>query len=154
MTVSNFFQFIFGFILGVLLLVAGSVGAAFFFFNRMASAPPKPVFSETIPESPVKPETKSTDSTTESKTVEKKSEPKKEEEEEMPANAYKAKVSWSGGLSLRAEPSLEAERVGGVDYNTEVLVIKESDDKVWQQIRLSDGTEAWIKAGNLKKIDP
>jgi Bacterial SH3 domain len=158
MNISGFFQFILGFILGVLLLVMGSVGAAYYFFNRLAAAPPKPVFSETVPATPEveKPaptnETDKAAAPTDNKT-ETKTEEKEDEEEKIPEGAYKAEVSWSSGLSLRAEPDLNAERVGGVDYNTEVLVVEESDDKVWQKIRLSDGQEAWVKAGNVEKID-
>lgn len=155
MSISSFFQFILGFILGVLLLVAGSVGAAYYFFNRMASAPPKPVFSETLPAAtPTKAEPKAT--TPEEKKAEPaavEETPEEEEEEEIPAGAYKATVTWSDGLSLRSEPSLEAGRIGGVDYNEEVLVLEMSDDKVWEKIRLGDGTEAWVKAGNVKKVN-
>lgn len=151
MSISNFFQFILGFILGVFLLVAGSVGAAFYFFNRMASAPQKPVFSETLSEP--KAEQKAPTAAPKEPKPTPVAVEKEKPEEEIPANAYKAKVSWSSGLSLRAEPSLESERIGGVDYNAEVLVLSESDDKVWQKIRLSDGTEAWVKAGNVEKID-
>jgi hypothetical protein len=159
MNISGFFQFIFGFILGVLLLVTGSVGAAYYFFNRLAAAPPKPVFSETVPAAPHAEEPTPLNnadvakSPTESNTETKAEEKKETEAEKIPEGAYKAKVSWSSGLSLRAEPDLNADRVGGVDYNTEVLVIEESDDKVWQKIRLSDGQEAWVKAGNVEKVD-
>lgn len=154
MSISGFFQFILGFILGVLLLMAGSVGAAYYFFNRMASAPPKPVFSETLPEPtevdpPATAEAESPAPAAEATPEKPEEKPKEKPEAEIPADAYSAKVTWSGGLSLRAEPTANSDRVGGVDYNEEVLVLKESDDKQWQQIRLSDGTEAWVKAGNL-----
>lgn len=156
MSISSFFQFILGFILGVLLLVAGSVGAAYYFFNRMASAPPKPVFSETLPQAtPTTAEPKATPEETETAAVEEEDVPEEEAEaeEEIPAGAYAATVTWSDGLSLRSEPSLEADRIGGVDYNEEVLVLEMSDDKVWEKIRLEDGTEAWVKAGNVKKVN-
>jgi len=152
MSISSFFQFVLGFILGVLLLVAGSVGAAYYFFNRMASAPPKPVFSETIPQAEpaaVEPEAAAPEAP--APVVEET--PEEEVAEEIPAGAYAATVTWSEGLSLRSEPSLGASRIGGVDYNEEVLVLEMSDDKVWEKIRLGDGSEAWVKAGNLKKVD-
>ncbi|NJN73394.1 MAG: SH3 domain-containing protein [Limnothrix sp. RL_2_0] len=155
MSISSFFQFILGFILGVLLLVAGSVGAAYYFFNRMAADPPKPVFSETLPQAtPTTAEPETTPAEEPAVVVEDVPEEEEEEEtEEIPAGAYAATVTWSGGLSLRSEPSLEAGRIGGVDYNEEVLVLEMSDDKVWEKIRLADGTEAWVKAGNVKKIN-
>ncbi|MGB2925053.1 MAG: SH3 domain-containing protein [Limnothrix sp.] len=156
MSISNFFQFIFGFILGVLLLVAGSVGAAYYFFNRMASAPPKPVFSETLP-APTTPESEEKTAVTEAEPVAaEEEEPEEEEEteaEELPAGAYEATVTWPQGLSLRSEPDADAGRIGGVDYNAQVIVLESSDDDVWDKIRLTDGTEAWVKAGNVKKVD-
>lgn len=158
MNISGFFQFVLGFILGILLLVTGSVGAAYYFFNRLAAAPPKPVFSETVPATPkTETDTANKQPNATAKSPDPEAEAKKEEKETdpetMPEGAYKAKVSWSSGLSLRSEPDLNAERVGGVDYNAEVVVLEESDDKVWQKIRLNDGQEAWVKAGNLTKIE-
>ncbi|AFY39431.1 SH3 type 3 domain protein [[Leptolyngbya] sp. PCC 7376] len=159
MSISGFFQFIFGFILGVLLLVAGSVGAAYYIFNRMASAPPKPVFSETIEapveetpaetEAPVE-ETAAAEAEEETEAVE---EAEAEEEDDVPEGAFNARVTWSSGLSLRDEPNVNASRIGGVDYNEELLVIGESDDKVWQKVRTQGGQEAWVKAGNVEKIN-
>ena len=156
MSISSFFQFIFGFILGVLLLISGSVGAAYYFFNRMASAPPKPVFSETIPAPPVEEEAPEEPVEEETVAAEPEAteevEAEEEEEDEIPAGAYKARVTWSSGLSLRAEPDINASRVGGVDYNEEVLILSESNDGVWQKARTQGGQEAWIKSGNVEKL--
>ncbi|OKH19399.1 SH3 domain-containing protein [[Limnothrix rosea] IAM M-220] len=164
MSISGFFQFIFGFILGVLLLVAGSVGAAYYFFNRMASAPPKPVFSEQIPSTPVEetPEPAATETpaeTTETETAEpeatetEETEEEAADEDELPEGAFEARVTWSSGLSLRAEPDLNASRIGGVDYNEELLVLEASDDGVWQKVRTQGGAEAWVKAGNVERLN-
>ncbi|ANV83735.1 ligand-binding protein SH3 [Picosynechococcus sp. PCC 7003] len=166
MNISNLFQFILGFILGVFLLAVGSVGAAYYFFNRMAAAPPKPVFSETVadpPETaPTSPQSQETEpeptavaandlpETTEAEAEEA---PEPEVADETSADGYKATVTWSSGLSLRAEPSQDSARLGGVDYNSEVTVLGMSADGTWQQIRLENGTEAWVKAGNLQKVN-
>ena len=56
-------------------------------------------------------------------------------------------------MSLRAEPSLEAERTGSLDYNQEVVVLQQSKDEKWQKVRLEDGeTEGWVKAGNTERL--
>jgi hypothetical protein len=167
---SNAFQFILGFFLGVLLLVAGTAAVGFVFFSRLASPPDKPTFTEEkINPNQVTQEKESTKSESvrseqekekepptptaspENKSEEKKQE-SKQEKEKLPAGAYKAKVNWSTGLSLRSEPSKEAERVGGVDYNTELIILEKSSDGNWEKVRVT-GTnqEGWIKAGNVEK---
>lgn len=167
MNISNLFQFILGFILGVFLLAVGSVGAAYYFFNRMAAAPPKPVFSETVADppatDPASPQSQATEpepaanetpeATTTAAEVEAEETPEPEEAAETSTDGYKATVTWSNGLSLRAEPSQDSARLGGIDYNSEVTVLGMSDDQGWQQIRLENGTEAWVKAGNLQKVN-
>jgi hypothetical protein len=70
----------------------------------------------------------------------------------LPQGAYKGRVTWSSGLSLRAEPNTSASRVGGVDYNSELIILETSQDGQWQKVRVANGTqEGWIKAGNVKK---
>jgi hypothetical protein len=75
-----------------------------------------------------------------------------EKDQTLPQGAYKGKVTWSSGLSLRADPNSSASRVGGVDYNTELIILGTSQDGQWQKVRVANGTqEGWIKAGNIKK---
>ena len=58
------------------------------------------------------------------------------------------------GLILRSEPGVNAERLGGVGFNAKVVVLESSSDKNWQKIRIeSSGKEAWVKAGNTKKVE-
>jgi hypothetical protein len=85
----------------------------------------------------------------------KKTEPEtKPETEDLPAGAYQAKVTWSTGLSLRSEPSTDAERIGGVDYNAELIILSTSNDNQWQKVRVpSSGQEGWVKSGNVEKIN-
>ena len=168
---SNVFQFIIGFILGVLLLVGGVAAVGFVFFSRLTAPPEKPVFSEEKespnqvaqekespqPES-VKPEQQEENATpTPTPSPEVKSEEKKpettQEKEKVPAGAYKAKVNWSSGLSLRAEPSKDSQRIGGVDYNTELIVLEKSSDGNWEKVRVvGSDKEGWIKSGNVQKL--
>ncbi|BAW96083.1 hypothetical protein NIES970_10040 [[Synechococcus] sp. NIES-970] len=167
MNISNVFQFILGFLLGVFLLMVGSVGAAYYFFNRMAATPPKPVFSseaiappEPAPTPEPEPQATEPDLAPIIAEPEAIAEETPEEEEEaaaedteLPPGAYAATVTWSDGLSLRAEPSLESARIGGINFNTQVTVLGTNDDGSWQQIRLEDGTEAWVRAGNLRQAN-
>jgi hypothetical protein len=163
---SNVFQFILGFILGVLLLVGGTAAVGFVFFSRLAAPPEKPVFSEekesfnqaaqpkespqTESVNPEEQQAKEQPSPTPSP-EEKKTETN-QEKEKLPAGAYKAKVNWSSGLSLRAEPSKDSERIGGVDYNTELIILEKSSDGNWEKVRVvGSDKEGWIKSGNVEK---
>ena len=169
MSISSLFQFIIGFFLGIIFFTAGIAGGAYLFLTNANTAPEKQIFSEEKPkeEKPTtakKEEKKSTPAKTEAKKEEAdkkvaKTEPKKEEvkeeaKDELPAGAYTARVTWSSGLSLRSEPSKDAQRVGGVGYNSEIIVLKTSSDGDWQKIRLPrSGQEAWVKAGNVAKVE-
>jgi hypothetical protein len=160
MKIFNLLQFIIGFILGVTLLALGAAGASYLVVAKMTSNPPKPVFAEeeekktqavpvklSQPPTPKQPKE-------EKKPTPQPSTEEKEEKEKLPAGAYKARVTWSDGLSLRAEPSKSASRVGGVEYNRELIVLESSRDGQWQKIKISTtGQEAWVKAGNVAKIE-
>lgn len=165
MNISGFFQFIIGFILGVSILTAGSAGAAYYLLTRMGTTPPKPIFAEEqakLEQTKSQASSQKSNSQSQAETKPKpevkpevKPEPKKEEkpEEKLPAGAYRAKVNWSTGLVLRSEPNLDASRIGGVGYNTELIILETSSDQKWQKVRVpATGEEAWVKAGNTEKI--
>ncbi len=161
MTMSGFFQFIIGFILGLILFSAGIAGGAYWFLTKAAVNPSKPIYEEektTATKTGVNSGNNnsantnqvSNDNTTE--TVAKTElEP---EEEQLPTGAYRARVTWSTGLSLRANPSIDAERIGGIGYNWEIIILSLSEDGNWQKVRIpSSGEEGWVKAGNVQKIE-
>ena len=175
-TVSIIAQFILGFVLGVTLIAGVGSGIAYFYFVKMSShVPTKPVFQE---EKKSLPSTKkdaiskrsatqgakedssiTLESTTQPEAIPEQSpeptpEPESipEPESELPANAYFARVTWPQGLSLRAEPSLDAERIGGIGFNTKIIILEYSSDKKWQRVRIPGSQrEGWVKAGNVKK---
>lgn len=162
--ISTIFQFILGFILGVTLLAGSAAAAVYIFIAQMSAAPPKPVFSEenqkkeetevakkeNTKTSPTDTETKAT--TEETKTTQESS--PETPEEELPPGAYKARVNWPEGLIFRAEPSIDAERIGSILYDQELIILQESDDKVWQRVRRpGSDREGWVKAGNVEKIE-
>ncbi|MEM1367073.1 MAG: SH3 domain-containing protein [Cyanobacteria bacterium P01_H01_bin.15] len=76
------------------------------------------------------------------------------DEAELPPGAYRARVTWPQGLSLRNSPGLNSSSVGGVAVNAELIIIETSGDQKWQKVRVAaTGQEAWVKAGNVVKID-
>jgi hypothetical protein len=155
---SGFLQFIIGFILGIIFFTVGIAGGAYWFLTKVAVNPSKPIFPE---EKPTPPESKPTETNTTAPVVKNETstppeETKNEEtpKEELPQGAYRARVIWESGLSLRANPSKEAERIGGVGYNSQLIILSVSDDKQWQKVRIpGSGEEGWIKAGNIEKIN-
>ncbi len=154
---SGVFQFLLGFFLGIFLLVGGTASLAYVVFSRMNANPEKPTFAEEKP-----PETTAkTDSQPVSK-QDGKTQPVKEvaatepvvKKEKLPDGAYRAKVTWSTGLSLRSQPASDANRIGGVGYNAELIILKTSADGDWQQVRIPNSQqEGWVKAGNVAKIN-
>jgi hypothetical protein len=154
--VSNTFQFLLGFILGVSLIAGGAAAAAYYYFKKVSSAvPQKPVYTSEIPET-TESESNSTATAPEATpeaTPETQSETQPETQETLPSGAYYATVTWSQGLSLRAEPSIEADRIGGIGYDAKILILEDSQDKNWQKVQLPwNKQEGWVKAGNVKKV--
>ena len=151
--ISQTMQFILGFLLGVALITAGAAGAAYYYFKKVSSTvPEKPIYPETVAESDrsedvetqpeLEPES-ATDSEPELVTT---------PQEDIPTNAYYANVTWSEGLSVRAEPDPNSNRIGGVGYNARILILEDSADKNWQKIRIpSSQQEGWVKSGNVRK---
>jgi Bacterial SH3 domain len=162
---SNLLKFILGFTLAIVILAGSGVATALYLMNRVAVLPSKPIFDNDAPDVKAqapKPEAtggKSSPSPSPQASAEAKPKPttspdKAETSEELPPGAYKARVSWSQGLSLRSEPKADSGRAGGVGFNAKIIVLEESPDKTWQKIRLEDSKqEGWVKAGNTKQDD-
>jgi len=183
---SSFAQFIFGFLIGVLILTGAGAATAYWFFNRMSDVPPKPNVSEESSE------TASQDKSSQSSKQQQPSQTKKQEQpsastkenastqaeqtssdkpeqsqsnasqpeseptikERFGQQAYKARVTWPEGLSLRDRPSVNASRVGGVYYDDKLVIVGTSGDGDWQQVYVPEsGQKAWVKAGNVEKIN-
>ncbi|MCV3214104.1 SH3 domain-containing protein [Plectonema radiosum NIES-515] len=165
MMVSNVLKYILGIFLAIVVLIGGGVATALYFMNRTAVPPTKPIFANDSPEikaqapktpgaSPALTPTPFEARTTKPNVTPTLSPDTTESKKPLPAGAYNARVSWSQGLSLRAEAKQDAEKVGGVGFNQKIIVLEESQDKVWQKIRLEDSDqEGWVKAGNTKKVD-
>jgi len=136
-------QITIGFILGVLVVTGGAVGAAYVMLNKMAKEPPKPVYPEEQ-EANTSHESESAVNAEETETT----------AADLPANGYRARVVPEIGLYVREEPNLEANRIGGLGHQWEIVVLQTSEDGEWEKIRIPDsGEEGWVKAGNLERID-
>lgn len=154
---SGLAKFLIGFILAIAVLMGGGVAAAMYFMYKVTIHPPKPVFANEKPT--VKAQGKP-DSATAKRTPEPATNPsatsnpsETSSPKPLEPGAYKARVTWSEGLSLRSEPTLDAERIGSVAYNQQIVVLEESTDKTWQRVRLEDSEQkGWIKAGNTERL--
>ncbi|BDI15883.1 hypothetical protein ANSO36C_16850 [Nostoc cf. commune SO-36] len=165
---SGLTKFILGFFLAIAVLIGGGAAIALYFMNRTGIPPAKPVYSNDSPsvkaQAPKATEpggtkttltpganTKSSPSSTSTPTVSPKATPSTKP---LPSGAYRGRVNWAEGLSLRAKPNQEAERIGGVGFNQKIIILEESEDKAWQKIRLEGSEqEGWVKAGNTEKVD-
>ena len=158
MTLAGVAKFVLGVSLAIALTLGGGVLIGLYFMYRVTTHPPKPVFpNEKVAAKAKKSPQVTTTASPTGATPPKPSETPKSSEttaaKPLPPGTYKARVNWSQGLSLRGEPNTQAERVGGLEYNQQVIVLEESADKNWQKVRLADGElEGWIKAGNIERI--
>lgn len=176
---SGLLQFVLGFFLGIFILLGATSLVGYLMFSRLAATPQKPTFTEenkaavkappkekkaeatkpgeksesaAKPEASPSPETKAQEKPSPSPTATPTPTPSPKAEEKLPKGAYKAKVTWSSGLSLRSNPNTDAERVGGVGYDANLIVLETSADGSWAKVRSPEsGQEGWVKAGNLKK---
>lgn len=157
--ISATIQFILGFLIGIGLIVGVSGGLIFAYYSKMSVLPKKPVFpdSPSLEESPAKnPETATTIEPLESNTTTEESETaaidESELEPELPADAYYAVVTWPQGLSLRAEPAINAGKIGGIDFETKIIILEDSADGSWQRVKIPwSQQEGWVKGGNTKR---
>lgn len=157
MSFSGLSKFLIGFVFGISLLTASGVAAAYYFYTKLSAYPPKPIFAEEQQQPPVAQPVNSpqvSESPKSNQTTPSSTPSKSPAKEELPPGAYKARVTWPEGLSLRDAAGVEASRIGGVAYNQEIIVLQESNDKKWQKVRLAEGTqEGWVKAGNIERVN-
>jgi hypothetical protein len=134
----NIVKFFIGIVVGISLLLGASAGVAYYFLNRLTVAPSKPIFAEEKP----KPGTANQKSAAAQK-------------DGLKPGTYKAKITWSKGVRLREKPEQDAERVGSVAYDREVIVLETSKDKEWLQVQVAgDDLKGWVKAANVEKVEP
>ncbi len=149
--VLNILQLLIGITLGLALMVGGSLAAGYYLFTKLSVTPEKPTFAEEKPKQPV---IKSSPAATNAPKVSPSpaSSPPIPSPEAEPG-LYKGVINWSEGLILRDAPGNSTNRIGGVGYNQQVVVLEESPDQNWQKIRIiATGKVGWVKAGNMDKV--
>lgn len=149
---SNLVKLLLGVILAIAILTGAGVATALYFMFKVTTPPPKPIFANDKPSLTHSPDSKTAKRTP--SPAKRPTTPNSTTSSSKPLEpgTYKARVTWSQGLSLRSEPNLDAERTGSATYNQLVVVLGESPDKNWQRVRLENGEqEGWIKAGNIQK---
>ncbi len=150
-------QLLIGITLGLALMVGGSVAAGYYVFTKLSVTPERPTFAEEKPKQPVVSASPATNANTTKATapnpILNPSPSPAPPSPEAEAGLYKGVINWSDGLILRDAPGNTANRIGGVGYNQQVVVLEESSDQRWQKIRIvATGKVGWIKAGNMDKI--
>ncbi|WP_339381318.1 SH3 domain-containing protein [Brasilonema sp. UFV-L1] len=164
MVIIKILKYTLGILLAIAILAGGGIATGLYLMNRTSILPAKPIFANDSPsvkgENPKATIAKGTKDTSTPKAKSKaspKSTPKPTPSpKSLPPGAYKARVTWKQGLVLRTEAKLDAERIGGVGFNSRVIVLEQSNDNVWQKIRVEGGEskqEGWVKAGNTQKVD-
>ncbi|MDJ0553579.1 MAG: SH3 domain-containing protein [Microcoleaceae cyanobacterium MO_207.B10] len=138
------FKFLVGLILAILLLAGASAAAILYFAAKLTKLPEKPIFTN---EKPVAQKVSTSAKTS--------SYPNTNSSNELEPGTYKALVIEPIGLILRATPERDAERIGGISYQEEVVVLEESSDKRWQKVRVNDGSDriGWVSGGNTEPIN-
>jgi len=155
---SGLVKLLLGIILAIAILMGGGVATALYFMFKVATPPPKPIFVNDKPtvkaQRPASPKTTKRTPLAATQPSATLNSSDTSSSKPLEPGAYKARVSWSQGLSLRSEPNLDAERIGGAAYNQSIVVLGESADKNWQRVRLEDSEQqGWIKAGNTERVE-
>lgn len=162
---SNILKFTLGFLLAIAILVGSGFALALYMMNRTSTLPEKPIFNNDKASLKAKLAKQKVNKNTSTTVVSTKNSPKKtpspaktldnkESPETLPPGAYRARVTWPQGLSIRQSADGSAKRIGGVAFNRKVVVLQQSPDKAWQKIRIPGSQkEGWVKAGNTKAID-
>ena len=147
MNLSSIAQFVLGVILGVTILGVSGAAAGYYFFSKMAVIPSRPIFPEERPQSSA--ETASPEEEAEEVAAIPEPSPVN-----LPSDAYRVRVNWPDGLSLRDKPSLDANRLEVIPYDAEMIVLETTDDGKWDRVRLpGSDNEGWVKAGNSDRIE-
>ncbi len=148
MKLQGLAKFVIGFLLAIAILFFAGVSTARYLINRLTALPPRPVFPNDVPDpnAAATPVPAAADAG-------QPSPPPPAALNAATLEAYNARVTQPVGLVLRAEPSRESEALGGLDYDEDVIVIQSSPDGEWLRVRLSDGSEGWIKSGNTQPVE-
>lgn len=125
---STFAQSTLGILLGLLTvgLIVGT--ASFLFLQQLSRSPRKPTFAE-VKKDASQLDIRGADDKT-----------------------YPALVVYQQDLILRDKPTASAKVLDKLHFDDTVIVVGESEDRQWQQVRFEvKGIEGWVRAGNVKR---
>jgi Bacterial SH3 domain len=146
MSLSGISKFILGVLLAMALLALAGVGTTRYFIAQLATPPAKPTFANDPSSTPsAKPPAAPAPSAAASPAVSPTTAPL--------TDGYIARITQPIGLILRQDPSADAARIGGIEFNQEVTVLEDAAGGAWQRVRLSNGAEGWVKGGNTEKLN-
>lgn len=152
MSWSGLIKFFTGFTLAIAFLFFAGVNVTRHFITKLTAPPPRPVFPNDSPTPVATAPTPQSPSTTQPRPSASPVSVRSPSSDE--AGAYEARVTEPIGLIVRQEPSRDAERLAGVEYDESLTVLETTSDGEWQRVRLSgSGVEGWIKAGNVEQIN-
>jgi hypothetical protein len=146
----NIFKFLIGIIMAVFILAGAGVAAVLFLASSVTRLPERPTFpndktTNVATKKPVSQANSATNNNTSNNN----------QAEALAPGSYRAKVTEPVGLILRDTPSRDAKRLGGIAYEEELIVLEESSDKLWQRVKVTDGSDrtGWVSGGNTQAIE-
>lgn len=158
MSWSGVAKFFTGFVLAIAVLFFAGVSTTRYLITRFTTPPPRPTFpNDPSPAQPQATQPQSSPAPAESPpapSAEVEPTPTPPPTPANPPGAYEARVTQPIGLILRQGPSQDAEQIGGVGYDEQVIVLEESSDGEWIKVRLSGSdVEGWVKSGNTERLN-
>lgn len=153
MSVPGVFKFILGFALAIALLFLAGAGLTRYLLSRLTTPPPRPTFTNDPSPSPAASPASPAASPPAEAASPAPAVAASPSPSPSPPQGYRARVTQPIGLILRQEPSTEAVRIGGIEFNEEVTVLEDSPDGGWQKVRAASGAEGWVKGGNTAQIN-
>ncbi len=141
----NIFKFLIGIIMAVFILAGAGVAAVLFLASSVTRLPDRPTFpnDKTTNVAKTKPVTAGNQVAGNN------------QQNTLAPGSYRARVTEPVGLILRDTPSRDAKRLGGIAYEEELIVLEESSDKLWQRVKVTDGSDrtGWVSGGNTQAIE-
>lgn len=149
MSLSGLSKLVLGILLAAGILFGAGVALTRYLLERLATPPPRPVFANDPSPAPVSPVAATPSPAAPPDTAA----PPSPETSPSPTDGYAARVTQPIGLILRDQPSREAGRIGGIEFNQPLTVLEDSPDGSWQRVRLGNGAEGWVRAGNTERLN-
>ncbi len=166
---TGFVKLTLGIFFALMIMSLVGVAATRYFIARLTAVPPKPAFAndteETYgapinqPEAEIEAELEPLGEGAPPPAVPQPEAAPAEQQAEAPeapveeSEGYAARVTQPIGLILRQDPSQDAKHIGGIEYESELVVLEESDDGNWQKVKLSNDQVGWVKAGNIEPLN-